>query len=179
MRTSHTHPLRIDEVAAGDASGVIGITFCPGKQGDSYSGAPWARDLEADLDAIARWRPGAMLTLIEDHEFDMLGVPRLGERARARGIEWHHLPIVDVQPPDERFESLWVERGPDFVRTLQEGGKVLVHCRGGLGRAGTVAALLLVGLGVPGGEAVRRVRAVRPGAIETGAQLRYVMTASR
>ena len=43
MRTSQTHPLRIDEVAAGDAGGVIGITFCPGKQGDSYSGVPWAR----------------------------------------------------------------------------------------------------------------------------------------
>lgn len=175
MRTSETHPLRIDEVAAGDAGGVIGITFCPGKQGDSYSGAPWARDLETDLDAIARWQPGAMLTLIEDHEFDMLGVPRLGERARARGIEWHHLPIVDVQPPDERFESLWVERSPGLVRLLRDGGRVLVHCRGGLGRAGTVAALLLVGIGLPGGEAVRRVRAARPGAIETAAQLRYVM----
>lgn len=179
MRTSQTHPLRIDEVAAGDAGGVIGITFCPGKQGDSYSGAPWARDLEADLDAIARWQPGAMLTLIEDHEFEMLGVPRLGERARARGIEWHHLPIVDVQPPDERFESLWVARGPGLMRLLRDGGKVLVHCRGGLGRAGTVAALLLVGVGMPGREAVRRVRAARPGAIETGAQLRYVMTATR
>ncbi|TXL64106.1 cyclin-dependent kinase inhibitor 3 family protein [Zeimonas arvi] len=175
MRTSETHPLRIDEIAAGSAGGVIGITFCPGKQGDSYSGAPWARDLEADLDAIARWQPGAMLTLIEDHEFDMLGVPRLGERARARGIAWHHLPIVDVQPPDERFESLWVERSPGLVRLLRDGGRVLVHCRGGLGRAGTVAALLLVGIGLPGGEAVRRVRAARPGAIETAAQLRYVM----
>ena len=176
MRTSHTHPLRIDEVAAGNAGGVVGITSCPGKQGDSYSGAPWARDLEADLDTIARWQPGAMLTLLEDHEFEMLGVPRLGERARARGIDWHHLPIVDVQPPDERFGSLWVERGPGLVRLLRDGGKVLVHCRGGLGRAGTVAALLLVGVGVPGGEAVRRVRAARPGAIERGAQLRYVMS---
>lgn len=157
-RTSQTDPLRIDEVQAVDAGGVVGLTFCPGKQGDSMTGPPWARDLETDLDAIARWRPAAMLTLIEDHEFEMLGVPQLGERVRARGIAWHHLPIVDLQAPDERFESLWVERGPGLVGLLREGGRVLVHCRGGLGRAGTVAGLMLVELGVAGEEAVRRVR---------------------
>lgn len=38
MRTSHIDPLRIDEVAAGNAGGAIGLTFCPGKQGDSMTG---------------------------------------------------------------------------------------------------------------------------------------------
>jgi protein-tyrosine phosphatase len=174
VRTSHTHPLRIDELPAGDAGGVIGLTFCPGKQGDSLTGPPWARDLETDLDAIARWQPSAMLTLIEDHEFEMLGVPQLGERVRARGIAWHHLPIVDLQAPDERFESLWVERGSGLVGLLREGGRVLVHCRGGLGRAGTASALMLVEMGVTGEEAVRRVRAVRAGAIETVEQMQYL-----
>ena len=43
---------------------------------------------------------------------------------------------------------------------------MLVHCRGGLGRAGTIAARLLVELGERPDEAIRRVREVRPGAIE-------------
>lgn len=30
-RTSLSHPLRIDVAQAGDAGGLIGITFCPGK----------------------------------------------------------------------------------------------------------------------------------------------------
>lgn len=172
LRTSQTHPLRIDEVQAGHAGGIVGITFCPGKQGDSYTGAPWARDLDIDLDAIARWGARAVVTLIEDHEFEMLGVPGLGSAVRERGIEWHHLPIVDVQPPDARFESGWATSGPRLLELLGAGEKVLVHCRGGLGRAGTVAALLLVETGVTGEEAVRRVRAARPGAIETEEQLR-------
>jgi len=123
----------------------------------------WERDLATDLDAIAAWRPGAMVTLIEDHEFGMLGVRGLGAQVRARRIDWHHLPIVDVQPPDERFESLWLTSGPALTGLLRDGQKVLVHCRGGLGRAGTVAALLLVELGVDGADAVRRVRAARHG----------------
>lgn len=179
VRTSQSHPLRIDELRAGEAGGVIGITFCPGKCGASNSGYRWERDLATDLDAIAAWRPGAMVTLIEDHEFEMLGVRGLGAQVRARGIDWHHLPIVDVQPPDERFEARWLTSGPALTSLLRDGRKVLVHCRGGLGRAGTVAALLLVGLGVDRAEAVRRVRAARHGAIETSGQLRYVTDASR
>jgi len=171
LRTSLSHPIRIDEVTAGDAGGLIGITFCPGKR----DGSRWARNLSADLDIIARWQPKAIVTLIEDHEFTMLGVPELGAEVRARGIDWHHLPIVDVQVPDERFESGWMSSGPTLCRSLRDGGKVLVHCRGGLGRAGTVAALLLIELGELPHDAVRKVRAARPGAIETADQLQYVL----
>ena len=78
VRTSLTHPLRIAEVTAGDAGGIIGITFCPGKRGDSMAGHRWEHDLAADLDTIAAWQAAAMVTLIEDHEFIMLDVPDLG-----------------------------------------------------------------------------------------------------
>jgi ADP-ribosyl-[dinitrogen reductase] hydrolase len=60
-------------------------------------------------------------------------------------------------------------------RLVADGGRVLVHCRGGLGRAGTVAACLLVELGVAPQDAIRRVRAARPNAIETAAQERYIL----
>ena len=176
MRTSHSDPLRFDEIMAGDAGGLVGITFCPGKRDHGHR---WARNLAADLDTIARWRAQAMVTLIEDHEFNMLGVPELGAEVRARGIDWHHLPIVDVQPPDERFEVGWLSSGPTLCRVLRAGERVLVHCRGGVGRAGTVAARLLIELGATPPDAVRAVRIARSGAIETDEQLRYVLDLPR
>ena len=51
---------------------------------------------------------------------------------------------------------------------------MVVHCKGGLGRAGTVAALMLVELGMAPDEAIRTVRAARKGAIETREQERYI-----
>jgi protein-tyrosine phosphatase len=57
---------------------------------------------------------------------------------------------------------------------LDSDGKVLAHCKGGLGRAGMVAARLLVERGVSPDEAIASVRRVRPGAIETGLQERYL-----
>jgi ADP-ribosyl-[dinitrogen reductase] hydrolase len=174
-RTSRTDPLRIDELVPVAGAGRIGICLCPGKQAPSLTGPAWARDLASDLDTIERWRADHVLTLLEDHEFDELAVPQLGLRIRARGIRWQHLPIADYCPPDARFEAAWMQRGPDLLAQLRGGARVLVHCRGGLGRAGTVAARMLVELGAAPADAIAQVRSVRPGSIETRAQVGYIL----
>jgi len=177
-RTSQSDPLRIDGVAAAPAPGVIGLTICPGKKDPHAMSGPWARDLDADLEAIRGWGASALVTLIEDHEFELLKVPDLGQRARALELEWHHLPIRDVSIPDWRFDAGWQTAGPRLASMLQDGRRVVVHCRGGLGRSGMVAALLLIEQGVTPGDAIRRVRAARPGAIETREQERHVLASA-
>ena len=172
-RTSLSHPLIIATLAAG--KGAIGVTFCPGKQGDSVFGASWARDVALDLDVIQNWGAAAVVTLVERHELISLGVPDLGERIIERGLQWHHLPITDLKPPGQDFEEIWPAVALQLRQSLAGGSRVLFHCRGGLGRAGTVAACLLVELGETARDAVRRVRAARPHAIETAAQEKYVM----
>ena len=84
IRTSQTHPIRVDAVPV--RNGLLGLTFCPGKHGDSLNGAPWARDLDTDLRALRDWGAGLILTLIEPHEFRLLRVPDLGARVAARQI---------------------------------------------------------------------------------------------
>lgn len=172
-RTSLSHPLLIATLPVG--LGAVGVTFCPGKQGDSVFGAPWARDLGLDLDVIQAWGATAVVTLVEAHELTSLGVPDLGERILDRGLHWHHLPIADLSAPGPGFEESWPAVAMDLRRSVASGGRVLVHCRGGLGRAGTVAACLLVELGAEPRDAVKRVRVARPNAIETAAQERYVL----
>ena len=55
------------------------------------------------------------------------------------------------------------------------GESVVVHCRGGLGRTGLIAVRLLVELGESPVSALVRVRAARPGAVETVEQEKYVL----
>lgn len=174
IRTSESHPLRIDAFRAG--SGTIGITFCPGKCGPSATGFMWQRDLAADLELIRAWTPAAVVTLVESDELRReCAVPDLGERIRAVGLAWHHLPIVDLCAPDEAFVARWRrDAGPALGALLREGRRVLVHCRGGVGRAGTVAAMLAIDAGLSPHDAIRTVRAARHGAIETLAQERFV-----
>jgi ADP-ribosyl-[dinitrogen reductase] hydrolase len=175
-KTSDSHPLKIDPVVIRDGQGVIGLTFCPGKKHQGlYSGA-WRRDLRADLAVIQAFGATSLVTLMECAELDEVGVPAslLGSSAKEFGLEWHHLPIKDVHAPDERFEDLWAYSGLRLRSALARGERIVVHCRGGLGRTGTVAGRLLVEFGDESEDAVRRIRAARQGSIETGAQERYV-----
>ena len=155
------------------------MTFCPGKvQASAFTGV-WARDLDLDCDAIRDWGADAVVTLVEDHELEALQVEGLGAAVSARSMAWHHLPIRDVSVPSAAFEQAWGSAGLELRRLLRGGGSVLVHCKGGLGRAGMIAARLLVELGMDAGEAIAAVRAVRPGAIETRSQEAYVRSCTR
>ncbi len=173
--TSESNPLHIAELSTG--CGLIGITFLPGKHQDGMTGRH-RRDLATDLDAIAAWNASAVVTLVEDHELDRYRVPSLGEQVRLRHMEWHHWPIPDFHAPDIGFDAAWSARSATLRALLERGGRVLVHCKGGLGRAGTIAARLLVDDGMTPSAAMGAVRAVRPGAIEVLAQERWLMAAS-
>ena len=172
--TSERNPLRIVSMAPGDGLGRIGITLCPGKTDPAAMSGPVARDLDADLDAIRGWGATAVVSLVTAREIDYLKVPDLGKAVRGRHMEWWHTPIPDGEPPDPAFERRWAVAGEAIRDRLRLGFDVLVHCKGGLGRAGTVAARLLVELGERPDEAIRRVREVRPGAIENEAQEAHV-----
>lgn len=75
VRNSDTHPLRINGLRLPGLPGEIGMTFCPGKKSDSIYGGRWNRDLEKDISVIRAWGAAAVVTLLEDHEFELLGIP--------------------------------------------------------------------------------------------------------
>jgi protein-tyrosine phosphatase len=174
LMDSASSPLRIDEILLGKSDGRLGLTICPGKKDLSRQ---WNRDLDEDLRAIRKWGASTVVTLIEAHEFELLKVGRLGELVQKLGMRWIHLPIRDVDVPDQRFENGWAAAGPEIHERLRAGEKILIHCRGGIGRTGLVAGLILVERGCAPREAIQQVRAVRRGAIETIAQECYVLRA--
>lgn len=176
MKTSLSHPLRIDPLPAGNG-GMLGLTFCPGKHQPQSLAGPWDRDLERDLEAIAAFGARALVTLMENGELAAVGVDReaLSQGATQRGITWYHLPIPDKCAPGPPFEEAWSYVGKRLRSLLLAGERVVIHCKGGLGRTGTVAARLLVELGASPEEAFRQVRRARPGSIETSLQEQHVL----
>ena len=174
-KTSQNNPLRIAAVIPGNGLGRIGITLCPGKKDPHAWSGHWDRDLDLDLDEVMRWGATAVISLITDEELDGLQVRGLPAAVQDRHMEWWHLPIPDVQPPGAQFERAWEVAGEAIRDRLALGFDVLVHCKGGLGRAGTVAARLLVELGEDCDEAIRKVREARSMlAIETREQAAHV-----
>ena len=175
IRTSRNNPLKIATVAAGLLEdGLIGLTFAPGKQQPGGISGAHRRDLATDLDVIARWNAAAVVCLVEQHELDQLGISNLGAEVRRRHMEWHHWPIRDYGVPDDTFNAAWPARSKKLRDLLDRGGRVLIHCKGGLGRTGMVAARLLKESFYSAADAIAAVRSVRPGSVETLEQERWV-----
>ena len=174
MRTSHSDPITIYTIQPAVGFGRIGFSMCPGKIDTRAFPTAWQRDMAIDLDAIKQWGANLVVTLIEEHEFELLQVDALGRQVEKRHMQWLHLPIRDVWVPGEVFETLWQSHGECIRGQLRDGFNVLVHCRGGRGRAGMIAARLLAELGVESDAAIGLVRQARPEAIETRKQEDHV-----
>ncbi|QDM40643.1 phosphatase [Altererythrobacter sp. TH136] len=152
-------------IEVGPSRGRIALGACPGK----------VASLVEDLDRVAHWGAAAVVTLLGDDELNALRVPQLGAAVRERSLAWYHLPVRDMSAPSRTFEEGWRQHGAAIRSLLLSGSAVFLHCNLGLGRAGTLAARLLVELGWQPAEAIQAVRKVRPGAIQSRAQERHVL----
>ena len=162
-----------DNVVA-PGGGRIGLTRCPGACEPGAARDPLAASLDAELDAILRWGAHDVVTLVEPFELTLLGVEQLGERVRTLGLTWWHLPVTDNCAPGPEFEQGWQAAAPALHATLDAGGRVVAHCRAGMGRTGMIAARLLIERGMSADEAIASVRRARPGTIENAEQVLWV-----
>lgn len=175
-RTSDTDPIRIDAVQPAGGCALIGMSFCPGKKQRNAKTGHWQRDLAADLARIHQWGSRMIISLVEAHEFEELQVATMPDDVDRLGMKWRHLPIRDMPLPGKCFNERWPALGREIMSTLQAGQRVFLHCKGGLGRTGTVTACLLIESGLSAEEAIVQVRLARPNAIETAIQEWFVMS---
>ncbi len=155
--------IHVVEVAAGH----VALSPLPGRAGE------YARD----LDIIRRWRPDLVISMTTSSEMEQAGAGKLGDDLHAEGITWTHLPIEDFGAPSPDTEAAWPRISQSAAQILARGGRVLVHCRGGCGRSGMIALRLMVEQGIASDAALRRLRAVRPCAVETDGQMRWATCA--
>jgi protein-tyrosine phosphatase len=86
---------------------------------------------------------------LDDEELDFLGVPwaEYAATARAHQLDILRIPIPEGLPPDSpaSFDTQLLTL---IERYTLQGTHVLVHCRGGVGRAGLVACCWALRLGL-------------------------------
>ncbi len=177
IRTSNTNPLQVNFIDAKqfNLAGKIGLTFAPGKkQLDALTGV-WDRDLEKDLgDLRNNFKADILVSLLEEHEFAQLQIPTLREEALRFGIEVLWFPICDGGVPESNEDFYKLVK--KIATALREGKITVIHCKGGLGRTGLVAAaVLMTTTDLNPEEAIATVRRTRAGAIETERQAEYLV----
>lgn len=175
-RTSASHPITVswvlgDEIACEQATpggvggvdlpGRLGLCYCPGKN-LVRDGITWRRNVVEDATRLrSHHGVNTVVCLVSDRELRALGVePRCYADALARaGMEAIRYEVDEMAAPPS------VDCAMDLLDDvvcclLRRGDRVVFHCRGGVGRAGTLAACarLLAGRERTAADAIAAVR---------------------
>jgi protein-tyrosine phosphatase len=119
-------------------------------------GGDW---LEQEMRAWRHAGIDVVVSLLEPQEASDLELDREREHSEGNGIEFYSLPIADRSVPGPKTQIHDLLNQLDLK--LAQGKNVAIHCRQGIGRAGLIAASLLIEQGLTAEESINRVSAAR------------------
>lgn len=138
-------------------------------------GGDW---LEDEVRAWQRAGLDVIVSLLTRGETANLGLSQEAALCQAYGLQLFSFPIVDQGVPSSRWAVLDLVR--QLNNALDEGKRVGIHCRQGIGRSALIAACLLVLAGVDPETAFQRVSAAHGRSVpETSEQREWVIEFSR
>lgn len=146
---------------------LLGISQFPGKNLQNIF------DLSSflkDLQIIKKQKVKIVVSLLPDNEKNKLGLDDLIWSKEE--VEYIQFPINDFSvPPKKKFNEL--KKLISFIKeNLMLSKHVLIHCNGGKGRSGMIAALVLKAMKEK--DPIKKVREKVIGAIETEEQEIFV-----
>ena len=133
----------------GPGPGRIGVMPAP----------PGGEDLEEAIRDLRRQEVDTLVSLLERSEVERYELEREAELSAAMGIDFLLYPIPDhTAPKDLRSTSLFVG---GLTARFRRRGRIIVHCLGGIGRSPTIAGAVLLEMGLPLPELLRRMSDAR------------------
>lgn len=158
-----THPF--DRLHIPDQAGSLLFTPCPGTKETSLASA---------LETLHQAGAVSVISLMPLAELEQNGAGDIAAQCNALGLEWFHLPVADEQAPQSDFDLAWMASKDRLLALLTSGQSAAIHCKGGSGRTGLIAARILMAKGVPRASAISLVQALRPKAIQHPAHLAWI-----
>lgn len=157
-----THPC--DVLTLPDQGRLI-FTPCPGTKGVG---------LASSISQLHQAGADAVVTMMTDEELARFEVTSLPDVVRQRGMAWFHFPVEDDAAPGQAFEQSWQTHKSQVLSLIGQGRCVAIHCRGGSGRTGLMAAVILRELGLDEARATALVKGLRPNSLKLPAHTEYL-----
>jgi len=158
-----SHPFDVLPLDQENAAGLI-FTPCPGTKGTPVPQA---------LETLKQAGASALITLMPTAELASHQAQALGQYCEAAGLAWFHCPIEDDHAPQADFANAWQHAGPVVHQLLSAGKTVAIHCKGGSGRTGLIAAQILFERGQDKDVVKSTVQALRPYALTLTPHVEY------
>jgi protein-tyrosine phosphatase len=110
-----------------------------GRDGKSHN-----RNINDDILDFKEQGINLIVCLLNDYEMRSIGVSVINykETVNKLDIQFIQYPIIEMAAPDS-LESLEEHVLNPIASLILQGGFIIIHCRGGIGRAGTVGACML------------------------------------
>lgn len=141
------------------------FTPCPGTKGTTIDEA---------LDALQSAGVTAVVTMNADTELAAIGVSELGGRIQSRGLTWFQFPVADDAEPEAEFFDAWAEKKDQLLELFNSEATIAIHCRGGTGRTGLMAATLMLESGWDWDYVKEQIQCVRPRALTLAPHLTHL-----
>ncbi|NMF48695.1 protein phosphatase [Pseudoalteromonas arctica] len=155
------HPY--DVLSLNNGANII-FTPCPSTK---------TQNLEDSIATLKAAGTNILLSLMPQKELEKNNVETINSECNKHDITWFHLPINDDEAPKQPFTSSWNTHKTDILQAIQHKQTIAIHCKGGTGRTGLVAALILNSAGYTKEEVYNLVQGIRPKALTIKLQKEY------
>ena len=145
------------------------FTPCPGTKEAS---------LQASLKTLQAAGADAVVTMMPDAELSEFKADSLPAECAALGLAWFQLPVEDDCAPEAPFAAAFANHKTALLARLASGQTLAIHCRGGSGRTGLMAAILLLESGYAPTQVKSLVQGLRPKALTLTPHVDYLNTHS-
>ncbi|KAI8969578.1 hypothetical protein BD414DRAFT_503071 [Trametes punicea] len=145
----------VPKITAASLLGNLYMSSCPGKKvrldGPVRGRSTVCRDLRSDFSRIKNVGVACIVCCLDDDELNSLGVSWTDyvQVAGEMGIDILRIPIPEGLPPNDPA-TLDSHLSKLIDTYTLRGSAILVHCRGGVGRAGIIACCWMLKLGLCG-----------------------------
>ena len=149
MKSRHDPvPLVLSMIHQTESRGRLFLSQAPGKHLQrGRDGKAYFRDLSTDLKQFLSAGISHILCLLNPSELRSIGVDpdKYSVLATELGLRLFTYPIIEMSTPED-ISSFQLQAMQPLLDCINSGHSILVHCRGGIGRAGLVAACALLKL---------------------------------
>lgn len=160
----NSHPFTVLPLANGSR---FVFTPCPGTQGS---------DLLQSIQSLRDADCSAVITVLTNDEIKSLKVPDLSQQVISSGLQWFQLPIEDDTSPKDQFLERFHTIKSTLLSLLATQKTIAIHCSGGSGRTGLMAAILLLEYGIGWADVKSLIQSVRPKALTLPVHTEFLIT---
>lgn len=132
-----------------------------------FTPCPGTRDttLEEAIKTLADAGATTLITSMPYEELAINNVETLPAVCESRGIKWVHLPVEDDKSPEQAFSDHLLKHKAELLGLINDKATIAIHCKGGSGRTGLIAAVLLLEAGQSWDDVKSQIQLLRPKAL--------------